>query len=87
MNDVKTLQQMHRDGRINRRNFLKVMGALGISAVAAFDCVNGSGGFSTARRNATSSPHRRVIQRPARPRNLPRFLHDQRGHGAVAQQS
>ena len=35
MNDVKTLQQMHRDGRINRRNFLKVMGALGISAVAA----------------------------------------------------
>ena len=35
MKDVKKLQQMHRDGRINRRNFLKVMGALGISAVAA----------------------------------------------------
>jgi len=42
MKDVKALQQMHRDGSINRRNFLKVMGALGISAVAANELLTAS---------------------------------------------
>ncbi len=37
MKEVKTFQQMHRDGQLNRRDFLKVMGALGFSAVAAND--------------------------------------------------
>ncbi len=35
MKDVKNFQQMYRDGRIDRREFLAAMGALGISATAA----------------------------------------------------
>ena len=35
MKDIKRFQQMHRDGRINRREFLAAMGALGVSATAA----------------------------------------------------
>ena len=42
MKEVKTLQQMHRDGRINRRDFLKVMGALGFTAVAANELLTAS---------------------------------------------
>ncbi|MCK5921797.1 MAG: hypothetical protein KAG66_12700, partial [Methylococcales bacterium] len=35
MKEVKTFQQMHRDGLINRREFLAAMGALGLSATTA----------------------------------------------------
>ena len=35
MKEVKTFQQMHRDGLINRREFLGAMGALGLSATTA----------------------------------------------------
>ena len=35
MKEVKTFQQMHRDGLINRREFLTAMGALGLSATTA----------------------------------------------------
>ena len=42
MKDVKALQQMHRDGCINHRDFLKVMGALGFSALAANELLTAS---------------------------------------------
>ncbi|MEC7417670.1 MAG: ABC transporter substrate-binding protein, partial [SAR324 cluster bacterium] len=42
MKEVNSLQQMHRDGRINRRDFLKVMGALGFSAMAANELLTAS---------------------------------------------
>ena len=35
MKEVKTFQQMHRDGLINRREFLAAMGALGVTAATA----------------------------------------------------
>ena len=35
MKEVKTFQQMFRDGHINRRDFLSAMGALGITATTA----------------------------------------------------
>ena len=35
MNDIKIMQQMYRDGRVNRRDFLAAMSALGLSATAA----------------------------------------------------
>nr|MCS5579621.1 twin-arginine translocation signal domain-containing protein [Gammaproteobacteria bacterium] len=35
MKEVNTFQQMHRDGLINRREFLAAMGALGLSATTA----------------------------------------------------
>ena len=35
MKEVKTFQQMYRDGLINRREFLGAMGALGLSVTAA----------------------------------------------------
>lgn len=42
MKDVTALQQMHRDGQLNRRDFLKVMGALGFSALAANELLTAS---------------------------------------------
>jgi hypothetical protein len=42
MKEINSLQQMHRDGRINRRDFLKVMGALGFSAMAANELLTAS---------------------------------------------
>ena len=35
MKDIKNLQQMHVDGRINRRDFMKAVGALGITISVA----------------------------------------------------
>ena len=35
MKDIKKIQQMYRDGHVNRREFLAAMGALGLSATAA----------------------------------------------------
>ena len=35
MKEVKTFQQMHRDGLIIRREFLAAMGALGVTAATA----------------------------------------------------
>ena len=35
MKDIKKYQQMYRDGQLNRRDFLTVMGALGLSATTA----------------------------------------------------
>ena len=35
MKEVKTFQQMYRDGHVNRREFLAAMGALGITATTA----------------------------------------------------
>ena len=35
MKEVTTFQQMYRDGRMSRREFLRSMGALGLSATAA----------------------------------------------------
>ena len=35
MKDIKSLQQMHADGRINRRDFMKAVGALGITISVA----------------------------------------------------
>ena len=35
MKEVKVFQQMYRDGQVTRREFLSVMGALGLSATAA----------------------------------------------------
>ena len=35
MKDIQNYQQMYRDGRLSRREFLSAMGALGISAAAA----------------------------------------------------
>jgi peptide/nickel transport system substrate-binding protein len=35
MNDIKNFQQMYRDGKVNRREFLAAMSAVGLSATAA----------------------------------------------------
>ena len=35
MNDIKAFQQMLRDGKLERREFLAALGALGVSASAA----------------------------------------------------
>jgi len=35
MKEVKTFQQMYRDGHVNRREFLAAMGALGLTATTA----------------------------------------------------
>ncbi|SVB61607.1 uncharacterized protein METZ01_LOCUS214461, partial [marine metagenome] len=32
MKEIKTFQQMYRDGHVNRREFLAAMGALGVTA-------------------------------------------------------
>ncbi|HJP45407.1 MAG TPA: hypothetical protein QGH18_05305, partial [Arenicellales bacterium] len=35
MKEVKTFQQMYRDGHVSRREFLAAMGALGVTAATA----------------------------------------------------
>ena len=35
MKEIKTFQQMYRDGHVNRREFLAAMGALGVTATTA----------------------------------------------------
>lgn len=51
MKEVKTFQQMYRDGHVNRREFLAAMGALGITATAA-------GGLLTSASALAASPTR-----------------------------
>ena len=43
MKDIKSLQQMHADGRINRRDFMKAVGALGITISVAGSLLNTMG--------------------------------------------
>ncbi|MGI9303139.1 MAG: ABC transporter substrate-binding protein [Gammaproteobacteria bacterium] len=49
MKEVKKFQQMYRDGRMNRREFLAAMGALGLSATTA-------GGFLTSSSALAQTP-------------------------------
>ena len=51
MKDIKRFQRMHRDGRINRRDFLAAMSALGVSATAA-------GGFLTSSKALAATPRK-----------------------------
>ena len=51
MKEVKTFQQMYRDGHVNRREFLAAMGALGITATTA-------GGLLTSASALAASPTR-----------------------------
>ena len=51
MKDIQNYQQMYRDGRLSRREFLSAMGALGISAAAA-------GTLLTSASALASSPNR-----------------------------
>ena len=51
MKEVKTFQQMYRDGHVNRREFLAAMGALGITATTA-------GGLLTSASAMAASPSR-----------------------------
>ena len=51
MKEVKTFQQMFRDGHINRRDFLSAMGALGITATTA-------GGLLTSASALAKTPNR-----------------------------
>ena len=51
MKEVKTFQQMFRDGHINRRDFLAAMGALGITATTA-------GGLLTSASALAKTPNR-----------------------------
>ena len=58
MKDIKNFQQMHRDGRINRREFLAAMSALGVSATAA-------GGFLTSSKALAATPKKGGLARAA----------------------
>lgn len=49
MKEVKTFQQMYRDGHMNRREFLAAMGALGLTATTA-------GGFLTSASALAATP-------------------------------
>ena len=51
MKEIKTFQQMYRDGHVNRREFLAAMGALGVTATAA-------GSFLTSASALASTPTR-----------------------------
>ena len=46
MKDVRKFQQMYRDGRVNRREFLAAMGALGLSATAAGGLLTSAGALA-----------------------------------------
>ena len=47
MKEVKTFQQMHRDGLINRREFLAAMGALGVPAAPAGSLLTSAGALAS----------------------------------------
>jgi peptide/nickel transport system substrate-binding protein len=47
MKEVKTFQQMHRDGLINRREFLAAMGALGVTAATAGGLLTSAGALAS----------------------------------------
>ncbi len=51
MKEIKTFQQMYRDGRMNRREFMAAMGALGVTATAA-------GGLMTSASALAATPQR-----------------------------
>ena len=51
MKEIKTFQQMYRDGHVNRREFLAAMGALGVTAATA-------GSFLTSASALASTPTR-----------------------------
>ena len=46
MKDIRKFQQMYRDGRVNRREFLTAMGALGLSATAAGGLLTSAGALA-----------------------------------------
>ena len=46
MKDVKKFQQMYRDGRVNRREFLAAISALGLSATAAGGLLTSAGALA-----------------------------------------
>ena len=46
MKDVKKFQQMYRDGRVNRREFIAAMGTLGLSATAAGGLLTSAGALA-----------------------------------------
>ena len=58
MKDIKKFQQMYRDGRVNRREFIAAMGALGLSATAA-------GGFLTSAGALAATPKKGGLARAA----------------------
>ena len=51
MKEIKTFQQMYRDGHVNRREFLAAMGALGVTAATA-------GSFLTSASALAATPTR-----------------------------
>ena len=51
MKEIKTFQQMYRDGHVNRREFLAAMGALGVTAATA-------GSFLTSSSALAATPTR-----------------------------
>ena len=51
MKEVKQLQQKYKDGEISRRDFVKAVGALGISATAA-------GGLLTSAQALAATPRK-----------------------------
>ena len=58
MKDIKMFQRMYRDGRVNRREFLAAMGALGLSATAA-------GGFLASAGALAATPKKGGLARAA----------------------
>ena len=50
MKDIKKFQQMYRDGRVNRREFLATMSALGLSATAAGGLLTSAGALAATPR-------------------------------------
>ena len=58
MKDIKKFQQMHRDGRINRREFLAAMSALGVTASTA-------GGFLASSKALAATPKKGGLARAA----------------------
>lgn len=58
MKDIKRFQQMHRDGRLDRREFLAAMSALGVSATTA-------GSFLTSSKALAATPKKGGLARAA----------------------
>ncbi len=54
MKDIKLFQQMFRDGRMNRREFISAMGALGLSATAAGNFLTSAGALAATPRKGGS---------------------------------
>ena len=54
MKDVRAFQQLYRDGKVNRREFLTVMGALGFSAATAGSLLGSAGALAATPRRGGS---------------------------------